>query len=195
MKWKLSYGTCVFSILEHTCKWDGTRNFSVIIQNVFVLKQNTSVKSRTRPKRQIYVQCVSPLSSLFHQDFALHWRPNWRHGVIKSNHQPHHSTVYSDSDQGKHQSSASLAFVRGIHRRPVNSPQKWPVTRKMVPLDDVIMDATMYTMVSGELPNKHIIQRESFHRCSKFKSISIYRHMHKRVSLVRGNGICHIRLK
>ena len=32
------------------------------------------------------------------------------------------STVYSDADQRKHQSSASLAFVRGIHRRPVNSP-------------------------------------------------------------------------
>ena len=39
----------------------------------------------------------------------------------------------------KHQSSASLAFVRGIHRRPVNSPYKWPVTRKMFPFDDVIM--------------------------------------------------------
>ena len=50
------------------------------------------------------------------------------------------SIVYSDADQRKHQSSASLAFVRGIHRGPVNSPHKWPVTRKMVPFDDVIMD-------------------------------------------------------
>ena len=33
----------------------------------------------------------------------------------------------------------SLAFVRGIHRRPANSPHKWPVTRKMFPFDDVIM--------------------------------------------------------
>ena len=40
------------------------------------------------------------------------------------------STVYSDADQRRHQSSASLAFVRGIHRCPVNSPHKWPVTRK-----------------------------------------------------------------
>ena len=39
----------------------------------------------------------------------------------------------------KHQSSASLAFVRGIHRGPGNSPHKWPVTRKMFPFDDVIM--------------------------------------------------------
>ena len=32
-----------------------------------------------------------------------------------------YSTVYSDADQRKHQSSASLAFVRGIHRRPVSN--------------------------------------------------------------------------
>ena len=50
-----------------------------------------------------------------------------------------YSTVYSDADQRKHQSSASLAFVRGINRAPVNSPHKWLVTRKMFPFDDVIM--------------------------------------------------------
>ena len=49
------------------------------------------------------------------------------------------STVYSEADQRKHESSASLAFVRGIHRGPVNSPHKWPVTRKIIPFDDVIM--------------------------------------------------------
>ena len=50
-----------------------------------------------------------------------------------------YSTIYSDADQRKHQSSASLAFVRGIHRGSVNSPHKWAVTRKMFPVDDVIM--------------------------------------------------------
>ena len=50
-----------------------------------------------------------------------------------------YSTVYSVADQRKHQSYASLAFVWGIHRRPVNSPHKGPVTRKMFPFDDVIM--------------------------------------------------------
>ena len=50
-----------------------------------------------------------------------------------------YSTVYSDADQRKHQSSALLAFVRGIHRGPVNSPHKGPVARKMFPFDDVIM--------------------------------------------------------
>ena len=50
-----------------------------------------------------------------------------------------YSTVYSGVGQGKHQSSASLAFVRGIHRGPVNSPHKRPVTRKIFPFGDVIM--------------------------------------------------------
>ena len=55
-----------------------------------------------------------------------------------------YSTVYSGEDQSKHQSSASLAFVWGIHRGPVNSPHKWPVTRKMFPFDDVIMVQQFY---------------------------------------------------
>ena len=50
-----------------------------------------------------------------------------------------YSIVYSGANQRKHQSSASLAFVREIHRGPVNFPHKWPVTRKMFPFDDVIM--------------------------------------------------------
>ena len=54
-----------------------------------------------------------------------------------------YSTVYSDADQRKHQSSASLAIVWGIHRDrspgPVNSQHKGPVTRKMFPFDDVII--------------------------------------------------------
>ena len=49
------------------------------------------------------------------------------------------SIVHSVTDQRKHQSSASLAFVRGIHLWPVNSPRKGPVTRKMLPFDGFIM--------------------------------------------------------
>ena len=36
-----------------------------------------------------------------------------------------YSTVYSGAYQRKHQSPASLAFVRGIHRWPVNSHGQW----------------------------------------------------------------------
>ena len=64
-----------------------------------------------------------------------------------------YSIVYSGADQRKHQSSASLAFVRGIHRSPVNSPHIWPVTRKMFPFYDVIMlnTASNFTRVSCAL--------------------------------------------
>ena len=50
-----------------------------------------------------------------------------------------YSTFYSGADQRKHQNSASLAFVKGIHRWQVNSPHKGQVTRKLFPFDDVIM--------------------------------------------------------
>ena len=50
-----------------------------------------------------------------------------------------YSTVYSDADHREHQCSASLAFVRGIHRGLVNSPHKVPVTRKVFPFDYIIM--------------------------------------------------------
>ena len=70
---------------------------------------------------------------------ALHWRHNGPNGV--SNHQPHHCWLNrSFMHRPKNTSnSASLAFVQGIHRSPVNSPRKWPVTQKMFPFDDVIM--------------------------------------------------------
>ena len=62
------------------------------------------------------------------------------------------STVYSSSDQWKHQSSAPLAFVRGIHRWPVNSLLKGPVTRKINPLDDVIMISPVFSRITSLLP-------------------------------------------
>ena len=73
-----------------------------------------------------------------------------------------YSTVYSDADQRKHQSSASLAFVWGIHRGPVKSPHKWPVTRKMLPFDDVIM-VEVWEWTSNFIP--HIIMDVNTHPC------------------------------
>ena len=85
--------------------------------------------------------------------------PYFQNGVLTWKRVPHHyddvtmslmasqitsltivySTVYSGADQRKLQSSASLAFVWGIHRGPVNSPHKRPITRILFPFDDVIM--------------------------------------------------------
>ena len=62
-----------------------------------------------------------------------------------------YSTVYWGADQGKRQSSASLAFVRGVRRWPVNSPHKGPVTRQMFPFDDVIMTSWAPTVHSNAI--------------------------------------------
>ena len=64
------------------------------------------------------------------------WRPD-----DVSNHciSSVYSTVCPGADQRKHQSPASLAFARGIHRWLVNSPHEGLVRRKMFPFDDVIM--------------------------------------------------------
>ena len=78
------------------------------------------------------------------------------------------STVCSSADQRKHESSASLALVRGIHR----PPHKRPVTRKMFPLDDVITISTMCdTMHSkpiatyaGMIQSRPVITRSFFHQ-------------------------------
>ena len=78
-----------------------------------------------------------------------------------------YSIVYSDADQRKHQSSASLAFVWGIHRRPVNSPHKWPVTRKMFPFDDVIISTEFY--ISLEICS---IQHNCYFACTSLTALA-----------------------
>ena len=52
-------------------------------------------------------------------------------------------TISSGTDERKHQSFASLAFVREIHRWPENSPHKGRVTRKIFPFDNVIMKSIL----------------------------------------------------
>ena len=56
-------------------------------------------------------------------------------------------TVYTGADQRKHQSVASLAFVREL-----NSPHKGPVTRKLFPFDDVIMILFIFLFDWYEIP-------------------------------------------
>ena len=63
-----------------------------------------------------------------------------------------YSSVYSGTYQRKHQSSASLAFVRGIHGWLVNSPHKGPVTQKMFTFDDVIM---LYAIINTLRPRQN----------------------------------------
>ena len=62
-----------------------------------------------------------------------------------------YSIVCSWAEQRKHQSSASMVFVRGSHRWPVNSPHKGPVKRKIFPFDDVIMEKCNFTRLYNTL--------------------------------------------
>ena len=73
---------------------------------------------------------------------TLQWHHNSQDGV--SNHLTYRCLLNRlfSADQRKQQSSASLAFVREIPRRPANSPHKWPVTRKFFPFDNVIMSCS-----------------------------------------------------
>ena len=144
------------------CKWDFTRfdfvwNNPIVQPKVIIIRISSLVmKTGTLLLLKLFIIC-------FAQELYIHiWNKGITHHGIPEELDPlsltHcidvtmttmasqitsltviYSIVYSGADQRKHQSSASLAFVRGIHRDPVNSPQKGPVTRKMFPFDDVIM--------------------------------------------------------
>ena len=70
--------------------------------------------------------------------FSLQWRHNGRYGIPNHRRLDCLLSLFRRRSK-KYQSSVSLAFVRGIHRWPGNSPHKGPVTQKMFPSDDVIM--------------------------------------------------------
>ena len=101
-----------------------------------------------------------------------------------------YSTVYSGAEQRKHQSSASLAFVRGIHRWPVNSPHKWPVTRKMFLLDDVIMktnviNSTALLHLYCSFPREIPISSNIYHSGSSYQ-------LEPRMELLKWLRSCHL---
>ena len=64
---------------------------------------------------------------------SLHWRHNEYVGV--SNHQPHGYLL----NRLLRRRSKKTSKLNVTGRGPVNSPHKWPVTRKKFPFDDVIM--------------------------------------------------------
>ena len=71
---------------------------------------------------------------------TLRWRHNGRDDV--SNHQSH-NCLLNRSFRRRSKKTSKLrvtGLCAGIHRRPMNSPHKWPATRKLFPFDDVIMN-------------------------------------------------------
>ena len=96
---------------------------------------NCATKSR-RNFRDFFLCVCQSHTLVFHRRKSVHYNDVIRSPMAS---QITSLTIVYSAIQTKHQSSASMAFVRGIHRWPVNSPRKWPVTRKMFPFDDVIM--------------------------------------------------------
>ena len=96
-----------------------------------------------------------------------------------------YSTVYSSADQRKLQSSASLAFVRGIHQWPVNSPHKWPITRKMFPFDDVIVIMWYECMQ----PVHHYSIQLQYQRINVYSLIP--HHLYTRLTVKMGKALLH----
>ena len=79
-------------------------------------------------------------------------------------------TVCSGADQREHESSASLAFTRGIHRWPVNSPHKGPVTQKLFPSDDIIMNLDLVTTLIIVIYLQSAIQHQWKHPCEQSRT-------------------------
>ena len=77
-------------------------------------------------------------------------------------------TIWLGAYQRKHQSSASLAIVRGIHWWPVNSPHKGPLTRKNFPFDDVIMSSTDFIRNKARQDDVAQNSRWNFHEVSRY---------------------------
>ena len=73
---------------------------------------------------------------------SLQWRHDGSDSV--SSHQPH-ECLLNHIFKGRSKKTSKLCVTglcAGNSPGPVNSPHKWPVTRKMFPFDDVIMDIT-----------------------------------------------------
>ena len=103
--------------------------------------------------------------------FNITGRHNERHGVSNHRHIDCLFTVCSGAYYRKYQSSASLDFVRGIYRRPVDSPHKGPVTRIMFPFDAVIMTICAIMTVNANIiiwcPNTKTLPIGSIMICTK----------------------------
>ena len=123
-------------ILNQSWKWLlQVKSKGILLVHKIIIRLKLNMSLATMTNKSPYAPY--PINSMSKYYFAaleyltLQWGQNGRNGV--SNHQPHHCLLSRllDADQRKHQSSASLAFGRVIHRWPANSPHKGPVTRKM----------------------------------------------------------------
>ena len=116
-------------LLARLTNWDPHIHLSVLGHHWFRL----CLVAYPTPSNYLNIKCPVPREK--------QWNLDKKHNLLEGNLLK--TSYYSGADQRKDQSSASLAFMREIHRWSVNSPHKGPVTRKMVPFPDVIMGICM----------------------------------------------------
>ena len=91
----------------------------------------------------------------------LRWRQNGRDSV--SNHQPH-DCLFNRLFRRRSKKTSKLRVTGlcvGNSPGPVNSPHKWPVTRKMFPFDDVIMTTSLDKSIIPSIGSKYLHSAKS----------------------------------
>ena len=151
VKWMVIWNARVFcpcdiTVMSQTCDNNHDKNRLNCIKSVTAMKMRNLICCR--------------LSSFHYSDVMLSAMASQITSLTIV-----YSTVNSGANQRKHQSSASLAFVKGIHQWLVNSPHKWPVTRKMFLVDDDIVHSNCNSIcnrysVTLHL-NRYMYQRSS----------------------------------
>ena len=141
MKWRIHAHICALRKFSQFTVRDGILHDSLncintLIQMVFLDAWNILINIFGWYFSQVYLRIIC--------EIALVWLPItvtslWARKRLKSPASPCLLNRLFRHRSKKHQSFASLAFVWGIHRGPMNSPHKWPVTRKKFLFDDVIM--------------------------------------------------------
>ena len=92
-------------------------------------------------------RCKMPL------DTFRHFRETLRRFVVGSAHHCLLNRLFRRRSK-KTSKRRVTGLCAGNSPGPVNSPHKWPVTRKMFPFDDVIMKAPHYWPLWGKFPGE-----------------------------------------
>ena len=141
--WKFAHGTTTLHALSRyvTLQYFIVTNFTFVYQQIKFLYFNNNIPNLD--VRGLWSKRFT-IRTLWNS-ISLHWRHNGPDGV--SNHQPRHCFLnWLVIHRWKKTSKLRVTgLCAGIHRSTVNSPHKWPVTRKMFPFDDVIMSQWMCT--------------------------------------------------
>ena len=141
-----NFASIIFSVKLH---WDGCQQYQSPLGQVMAWCHQATEPVLSKIYDTVW-QCGHTVTQPILTWYSSQWRHNERRGI--SNHQPHDCLFNRllRRRSRKTSNSASLAFVWGIHWWPVNSPHIGPVTRKVFPFDDVMMQRTRSSHVNAK---------------------------------------------